>query len=74
MQLRASARDSAFPGYCCITAADVRPRRALPVTLGVGRALRERRLSFGRCVLELLTDTGAGSARTDKEHAGCDKC
>jgi hypothetical protein len=47
-----------------MTATDIRPRRALPVTLSLGLALWRRRLSLSTRVLEVLADTRGGSART----------
>jgi hypothetical protein len=57
-----------------MAATDIRPRRALPVTLSLRQALWRRRLSLSRRVLELLADTRGGNVHTNKEHAGCDEC
>jgi hypothetical protein len=64
MRLCPPPRGSACPGHGRITATDIRPRRALSVTLSLGLALWRRRLSLNRRVLEVLADTRAGSART----------
>jgi hypothetical protein len=73
MRLCLSPRDSACPGHGCISATDIRPRRALPVTLSLVLALWRRRLSLSRCLLGVLADTRGGSARTYEHHAGCDE-
>jgi hypothetical protein len=74
MRLCPSPRDSACAGHGRITATDIRPRRALPVTLSLGLALWRRRLSLSRRVLEVLADTRGGSAHTQEQRAGCDEC
>jgi hypothetical protein len=74
MRLCPSPRDSACPGHGRIAATNIRPRRALPVTLSLRLALWRRRLSLSRRVLELLADTRGRNVHTNKEHAGCDEC
>jgi len=73
MRLCPSPRDSAFRSHQSVAATDIRPWRVLP-TLSLRPALRRRRLSLSRRVVELLAEAHAGSVRTNKEHAGCDEC
>jgi len=63
MRFSLSSRDGACPGHGGISAAGIRPRRALPVTLGLDLALWRRRLSLNGRLLEVLADT-RGSAHS----------
>ena len=53
---------------------NIRPWRAVAVTLTLRLALRWCRLRLSRRVLDLLAKACTGSVCAKKQHAGCEEC